>query len=655
MRPNRVKQLWREDQPAFGVWLSACSPFLTEHLAAVGFDWLLVDAEHSAVDLQTMVQMFQAISHGETMPLARVPWNDPVHIKRVLDSGAYGVVVPWVNSREEAQEAVSACRYPPDGRRGFGPWRAALYGGRDYVRHANAEIACIIQIETVAAVEHVDEILSVPGIDAVMIGPTDLAMDMGLPPKADHPDPRHRELCQRVLESCQTPRRGAGHLHQRSRGGGAASRRRLALPAGGLGHPVRAGSRDLCSQQGASRSRSGGVAAEETAPARLRSLAPDRSLLTTHRRSSGVRRRRGGHARSWRAAPGLPRRARLPARERHLRARAPDQSAPSAVAALRELPRAAAADLQLEVSARAGSRARARAACSARRSSGSGSESPPCARRSPGCCAPTCRRAGRSSAVCSRSFRSVCCRTGARATGVARWRRAAARWCSARWRASCGQRRAAEVAAVLPIDVGPGLLVLGQHPPVRRRAGELGRRGSAAGLADGAAGDQRGVRRGERAARWARVVVPLAIVLAAGLVAMGCHNRAVTGDAFRIPYSVHNEQYSVAPYFVLQPLRADYRSTGTRSCVATSPSSRSASPSRSGRSRVGPPPGCAALERSRAVLLGPVLTLPLLVLPWSWRLRGMRIALGGVAMLLRRGGHDHPSLPALRRSRVPAR
>src|SRR5512134_2799721 len=100
MRPNRIKQLWREGQPAFGVWLSACSPFLTEHLAAVGFDWLLVDAEHSAVDLQTMVQMFQAIAHGETMPLARVPWNDPVHIKRVLDSGAYGVVVPWVNTRE---------------------------------------------------------------------------------------------------------------------------------------------------------------------------------------------------------------------------------------------------------------------------------------------------------------------------------------------------------------------------------------------------------------------------------------------------------------------------------------------------------------------------------------------------------------------------
>jgi 4-hydroxy-2-oxoheptanedioate aldolase len=203
VRPNRLKEMWRRDEPTYGVWLSACSAFLTEHLAAVGFDWLLVDGEHSAVDLQTMVQMFQAIGTADSVPLARVSWNDPVQIKRVLDSGAYGVVVPWVNSRKEAEQAVAACRYPPEGQRGFGPWRAALYGGRDYVRHANEEIACVIQIETVAAVGAIEAILSVPGIDGVMIGPTDLAMDMGLPPRADHPDPEHRRLCNLVLEACQ--------------------------------------------------------------------------------------------------------------------------------------------------------------------------------------------------------------------------------------------------------------------------------------------------------------------------------------------------------------------------------------------------------------------------------------------------------------------
>lgn len=203
MRPNVVKQLWKEGKPAFGVWLGSCSPLLTEQIASVGFDWLLVDGEHSPVDLPTMVQMFQAISTTDVIPLARVQWNDAVEIKRVLDAGAYGVVIPWVNTPEEAQQAVAACRYPPVGQRGFGPWRGALYGGRDYAAHANDEIACIIQIETVAAVERIDEILSVEGIDGVMIGPTDLALDMGLPPRTDHPDPGHQALCTQVLEGCQ--------------------------------------------------------------------------------------------------------------------------------------------------------------------------------------------------------------------------------------------------------------------------------------------------------------------------------------------------------------------------------------------------------------------------------------------------------------------
>ena len=97
MRPNTVKQLWKDDTPAYGAWLSSCSTFAAEQMASLGFDWLVVDGEHSPVDLQTMVQMFQAISTAEAVPLARVSWNDPVQIKRVLDSGAYGVVIPWVN------------------------------------------------------------------------------------------------------------------------------------------------------------------------------------------------------------------------------------------------------------------------------------------------------------------------------------------------------------------------------------------------------------------------------------------------------------------------------------------------------------------------------------------------------------------------------
>ena len=203
MRPNTVKELWRDDKPAYGAWLSSCSTFVAEQMASTGFDWLVVDGEHSPVDIMTMIQMFQAMSASKAIPMARVHWNDPVEIKRILDGGAYGVVIPWVNSAAEAEQAVSACRYPPLGLRGWGPWRGTLYGGRDYGQHANEEIACIIQIETMAAVEKIDEILAVPGIDATMIGPSDLALDMGLDPRPDHQDPAHQAACQRVLEACQ--------------------------------------------------------------------------------------------------------------------------------------------------------------------------------------------------------------------------------------------------------------------------------------------------------------------------------------------------------------------------------------------------------------------------------------------------------------------
>ena len=203
MRPNTVKRLWREDKTAFGAWLSSCSTLAAEQMASAGFDWVVVDGEHSPADLLTMVQMFQVISGSETMPFARVHWNDMVEIKRILDGGAYGVVIPWINSKAEAEQAVAACRYPPIGTRGWGPYRGLLYGGRDYAEHANDEIACIVQIETAGAVERIDEILSVPGIDATLIGPSDLAMSMGLPPRADHPHPDHIAACTAVLESCQ--------------------------------------------------------------------------------------------------------------------------------------------------------------------------------------------------------------------------------------------------------------------------------------------------------------------------------------------------------------------------------------------------------------------------------------------------------------------
>jgi 4-hydroxy-2-oxoheptanedioate aldolase len=146
--------------------------------------------------------MLQAVSATETVPLVRVPWNEPGLIMKSLDAGAYGVIVPMVSSRAEAEAAAAACRYPPRGIRSFGPTRAAYYAGRDYARHANDEVLCIVMIETAEALQNLDEILSVPGVDAAYIGPADLSLALGLPPRPDHDDERFTEAKRRIVEAC---------------------------------------------------------------------------------------------------------------------------------------------------------------------------------------------------------------------------------------------------------------------------------------------------------------------------------------------------------------------------------------------------------------------------------------------------------------------
>jgi 4-hydroxy-2-oxoheptanedioate aldolase len=201
MKKNRVKELWREGKVAVGTWMVLGSPLVAEILANLGFDWLVIDTEHGAIDIGTTASIIQAIRTTDTVPMVRVPWNDPALIKRALDAGAYGLVIPMVNSREEAIAAVQATRYPPLGIRSYGGPRARLYGGADYFAHANEEIALIVQIEHIDAVNHIDEILSVEGVDGYFIGPNDLAVSMGLGPGMEQPDPRHGEAINRVIES----------------------------------------------------------------------------------------------------------------------------------------------------------------------------------------------------------------------------------------------------------------------------------------------------------------------------------------------------------------------------------------------------------------------------------------------------------------------
>ena len=203
MRENRLKARWRAGEAAVGAWLSIPDAVVAEAVAGSGFDYCCVDMQHGLADYPAMVGMLQAISTTDCTPVVRVPWNEPGIIGRVLDAGAMGVVIPMVNSVAEAQAAVAACRYHPDGARSFGPLRATLYGGPDYFTHANREVACIPMIETRDAIGRLDQILDVAGIDAVYVGPADLAVTYGLPPGVDNPDPDYQAALAQVVSGCR--------------------------------------------------------------------------------------------------------------------------------------------------------------------------------------------------------------------------------------------------------------------------------------------------------------------------------------------------------------------------------------------------------------------------------------------------------------------
>lgn len=183
MLGNHARKRLAAGEPSIGTWLSIPSPEAAGLVARLGFDWLTVDAEHSPVDILTLARMFSAISAWGTAPMVRIPWNTPENFKRVLDAGAWGIVVPMVNSREEAEQAVEATRYHPLGNRSVGGSGHAMSfraESSEYYARANDEVLLVLQIEHAKGVENCEEILSVPGVDACFIGPNDLAASMGL-------------------------------------------------------------------------------------------------------------------------------------------------------------------------------------------------------------------------------------------------------------------------------------------------------------------------------------------------------------------------------------------------------------------------------------------------------------------------------------------
>ncbi|MBU6334166.1 MAG: hypothetical protein KGS47_07145 [Chloroflexi bacterium] len=207
---NPVTDALRRGAPAVGSWLSLGSPSAAETMAQLGWDWLVVDVEHSPIDFETMVHCFRAIQLGGSIPLARVPWNDTIWIQRTLDAGAFGLVVPMVNTADDARRVVADMRYATRGQRSYGGQRLAAYVDGDYRSWADEHLTVVVMIETAEAVRNAEAILAVDGVTGCFIGPNDLALSLGLPPGAGGPGSAHEAAIQQVLHACRTTGRAAG-------------------------------------------------------------------------------------------------------------------------------------------------------------------------------------------------------------------------------------------------------------------------------------------------------------------------------------------------------------------------------------------------------------------------------------------------------------
>ncbi len=206
---NRFKEGLKSGRAQIGLWSSLSSSYTVEVIAGAGFDWILLDMEHSPNDLESLIGQLQAAAPYATHPVVRVPWNDMVAIKRVLDVGAQSLLVPYVSTAEEAASAVSYTRYPPKGVRGVaGTTRATRFGRvKDYARRAHEEICLLVQVETALALDNIEAICAVDGIDGVFIGPADLHASLGYPGEIANPAvrPRIDDAIRRIRAAGKAP------------------------------------------------------------------------------------------------------------------------------------------------------------------------------------------------------------------------------------------------------------------------------------------------------------------------------------------------------------------------------------------------------------------------------------------------------------------
>jgi len=201
VRKNKLKEIFKQGGSAINGWLQIPNSFTAELMANQNWDSLTLDMQHGVIDYSHAISMLQAISTTNVVPLARVNWNEPGQIMKILDAGAYGIICPMVSNRKEAENFVQACMYPPRGYRSYGPIRGLVYGGPDYADEANNEIVKFAMIETKESLDNLDEIMQTPGLDGIYIGPADLSLAIGEKPSFDKPegDPVY-EVIMKILE-----------------------------------------------------------------------------------------------------------------------------------------------------------------------------------------------------------------------------------------------------------------------------------------------------------------------------------------------------------------------------------------------------------------------------------------------------------------------
>jgi 2-keto-3-deoxy-L-rhamnonate aldolase RhmA len=207
---NKMRNSLLKNELTVGTWIQIGHPAVVEILAHMGYDWICVDLEHGSIDIETLTDLFRAIEANDVVPIARLPLNDPIWIRRSLDAGAMGLIIPMVNSAQEIEATIRSAKYPPQGERGYGYSRANWYGMdfEDYIATANETIAIIAQIEHKDGIENIDSILQVPDLDGVFIGPLDLSGSYGKVGQLACPE--MQEALQRYLESCKKYNKCAG-------------------------------------------------------------------------------------------------------------------------------------------------------------------------------------------------------------------------------------------------------------------------------------------------------------------------------------------------------------------------------------------------------------------------------------------------------------